>query len=90
MLNNLVKGILIGVGASAVGFYFYKANEEKVDTFLREQGFPVANQSKKNYANCTVEELMKMKEDVEDLIAERELGEDEKVIVCDIDNTVTA
>ena len=31
----LVKGIAIGVGASALGFCLYKANEEKVDAFLR-------------------------------------------------------
>lgn len=36
--NNLVKGILIGVGVSAVGFYLYKKNEEKVDSFLRGRG----------------------------------------------------
>ena len=33
----LVKGIAIGVGASALGFCLYKANEEKVDAFLRRQ-----------------------------------------------------
>ena len=34
----LVKGIAIGVGASALGFCLYKANEEKVDAFLRRHG----------------------------------------------------
>ena len=33
--NPLVKGILIGVGVSALGFCAYKHNEEKVDDFLR-------------------------------------------------------
>ena len=31
----LVKGIAIGVGASALGFCLYKANEEKVDALPR-------------------------------------------------------
>ena len=33
-MSPMVKGILIGVGVSAVGFYAYKHNEEKVDAFL--------------------------------------------------------
>ena len=32
--NPMVKGVLIGVGASLVGFAVYKHNEEKVDAFL--------------------------------------------------------
>ena len=30
----LLKGILIGVGASAAAFYLYKRHEDKVDSFL--------------------------------------------------------
>ena len=37
----LLKGILIGVGASAAAFYLYKRHEDKVDSFLRDQGFDV-------------------------------------------------
>ena len=39
--NQLVKGILIGVGASLVGFCAYKHNEDKVDDFLRRHGVNV-------------------------------------------------
>ena len=39
--NPLVKGILIGVGVSALGFCAYKHNEEKVDDFLRRHGVKV-------------------------------------------------
>lgn len=39
--NPLVKGILIGVGASVVGFCVYKHNKEKVDNFLRRHGVKV-------------------------------------------------
>ena len=39
--NSLWKGILIGVGVSAVGFYAYKKNEDKVDGFLRRHGMDI-------------------------------------------------
>ena len=35
--GSIWKGILIGVGVSAVGFYAYKKNEDKVDAFLRRE-----------------------------------------------------
>lgn len=72
--NNLVKGILIGIGVSAVGFYLYKKNEEKVDGFLRNHGMEVRSHGT-NYENMSVEELMRTKENIEDLIAEKEMQE---------------
>ena len=72
--NNLVKGILIGVGVSAVGFYLYKKNEEKVDSFLRGKGMDI-KQHGSNYETMSVEELMRTKETIEDLIAEKEMQE---------------
>ena len=72
--NNLVKGILIGVGVSAVGFYLYKKNEEKLDRFLRNRGMDI-RPSGSPYAPQTVEELMRAKETIEDLIAEKEMQE---------------
>ena len=72
--NNLVKGILIGVGVSAVGFYLYKKNEEKVDSFLRGRGMDIKPRVS-NYETMSVEELMRAKETIEDLIAEKEMQE---------------
>ena len=72
--NNLVKGILVGVGVSAVGFYLYKKNEEKVDSFLRGRGMDIKPRGS-NYETMTVEELMRTKETIEDLIAEKEMQE---------------
>ena len=72
--NSLWKGILIGVGVSAVGFYCYKKNEEKVDSFLRRQGMDIKPRGT-NYENMSVEELMRAKENIEDLIAEKEMQE---------------
>ena len=72
--NDLVKGILIGVGVSAVGFYLYKKNEEKVDNFLRGRGMDIKPRGS-NYETMSVEELMRTKETIEDLIAEKEMQE---------------
>ena len=41
MMSGFAKGLLVGLGVSAVGFYLYKKNEQKVDSFLRGHGFPV-------------------------------------------------
>ena len=72
--NSVWKGILIGVGISAVGFYAYKKNEDKVDGFLRRHGMDI-KQRGADYETMSVEELMRTKETIEDLIAEKELQE---------------
>lgn len=73
--GSIWKGILIGVGVSAVGFYAYKKNEDKVDAFLRRRGMDIKQQHGTNYETMTVEELMRTKETIEDLIAEKEMQE---------------
>ena len=73
--NGIWKGILIGVGVSAVGFYCYKKNEEKVDAFLRRHGVNVKTQGA-DYESMSVEDLMRAKETIEDLIAEKEMQEE--------------
>ncbi len=77
--NPLVKGILIGVGASVVGFCVYKHNEEKVDSFLRRHGVKVKSPAA-GFETMSVEDLMRTKETIEDLIAEKEL-QDQSVTV---------
>ena len=77
--NPLVKGILIGVGASVVGFCVYKHNEEKVDNFLRRHGVKVKSPAA-GLETMSVEDLMRTKETIEDLIAEKEL-QDQSVTV---------
>ncbi len=77
--NPLVKGILIGVGASVVGFCMYKHNEEKVDNFLRRHGVKVKSPAA-GFETMSVEDLMRTKETIEDLIAEKEL-QDQSVTV---------
>ena len=68
------KGILIGVGISAVGFYAYKKNEDRVDAFLRRHGMDIKPRVA-DYETMSVEELMRTKETLEDLIAEKEMQE---------------
>lgn len=77
--NPLVKGILIGVGASVVGFCVYKHNEEKVDNFLRRHGVKVKSPAA-GFETMSVEDLMRTKETIEDLIVEKEL-QDQSVTV---------
>ena len=66
--------IAIGVGASALGFCLYKANEEQVDAFLRRHGINVKTPSA-GFDTMSVEDLMRAKENIEDLIAEKEMQE---------------
>ena len=77
--NPLVKGILIGVGASLVGFCAYKHNEDKVDDFLRRHGVKVKSPAA-GFETMSVEDLMRTKETIEDLIAEKEM-QDQSVTV---------
>ncbi len=83
VFNGFVKGAIIGVGISAVAFYAYKRNEDKVDDFLRSHGVPIKQAKAKDYSDMTLEELMQVKEDVEDIIAEREINGSEEVIICE-------
>ena len=77
--NPLVKGVLIGVGASLVGFCAYKHNEDKVDDFLRRHGVNVKSPAA-GFETMSVEDLMRTKETIEDLIAEKEM-QDQSVTV---------
>ena len=77
--NPLVKGILIGVGVSAVGFCAYKHNEEKADNFLRRHGVNVKSPAA-GFETMSVEDLMRTKETIEDLFAEKEM-QDQSVTV---------
>ncbi|MBQ7488791.1 MAG: hypothetical protein IJT77_14975 [Clostridia bacterium] len=77
--SNILKGVLIGVGASLVGFAIYKSNEEKADEFLRRHGIAVKTPGT-GFDAMSVEDLMRTKENIEDILAEREL-QDQSVTV---------
>ena len=57
----------------------YKHNEEKVDNFLRRHGVKVKSPAA-GFETMSVEDLMRTKETIEDLIAEKKL-QDQSVTV---------
>ena len=67
-------GAAVGVGTVAVGYYLYKKNQSKVDSFLRKRGINIKTSSEAIYDNMALEELVTTKEHLEDLIAEKELS----------------
>ena len=69
-------GAVAGVGAVAVTYYLYKKNQNKIDDFLRKQGINVKSSNQTNYESMSLEALVTVKENLEDLIAEKELGAD--------------
>ncbi len=69
-----VTGLAVGVGAAALGFYLYKKNQNRVDEWLRGQGINVPKGDATATAGMSVEDLMREKERLEDLIAEREMA----------------
>ena len=73
-----LAGFLAGLGAAAVGFYAYKKNQDKVDSFLSKQGIKVPGKSGRDSSSMSLEELVGEKERLEDLIAEKELAPEEK------------
>jgi len=73
-----VTGFVIGLGAAAAGFYFYKKNQKRVDEWLRKQGIELPASSGGDYHALTLGELVREKEQLEDLIAEREYAADEE------------
>ncbi len=81
-MNGLIKGIAIGLGVSAVGLYLYKKNEGKVDSFLSSHGVPVCDHDDQDLNDLSLEDLMNLKEDIEDIIAEREMLAEDDVVVC--------
>jgi hypothetical protein len=68
-----VTGFAVGLGAAALGIYLYKKNRQHVDQWLRQQGINVPESPSKHADALSMEELVREKERLEDLIAEREL-----------------
>lgn len=73
-----VTGFVIGLGAAAAGFYFYKKNQKQVDEWLRNQGIDLPAAPAGDYNAMTLEELVREKENLEDIIAEREFAATEE------------
>lgn len=73
-----VTGFVVGVGVSALGFYLYKKNEAQIDEWLRSQAINLPGRQTKDPAGKSLEELLREKERLEDLIAEHEAAEKSK------------
>ena len=75
-----MTGFIVGVGVASLGLYLYKKNESRIDEWLRSQSInlPIPGLQKKDQSGMSLEELMREKERLEDLIAEREAAEKAK------------
>jgi hypothetical protein len=78
--SDHVTGFVVGMGVAAMGFYMYKKNEAQIDEWLRGQSinFPFTGFQAKDSSGKSLEELLREKERLEDLIAEREMAEKSK------------
>ena len=72
-----VTGFVAGIGVSALGFYLYKRNQSKVDAFLGNHGIQLSSPLEKDPQSMTLKELILAKEELEDLIAEKEFDQKE-------------
>ena len=71
-------GFAIGIGTSALGFYLYKKNQAKVDQFLRDRGIEISSFMDNDPKTMSVKELVRAKEELEDIIAEKEYEADQE------------
>lgn len=71
--SDQVTGFVVGLGAAALGFYVYKQNQQQVDEWLRQQGIQMPSSGGTDEKSMSLEELMREKERLEDIIAEREM-----------------
>lgn len=67
-----VTGFVVGAGTAVLGFYLYKQNQQRVDEWLRQQGIQLPSGSVRDERNASLADLIREKERLEDLIAERE------------------
>lgn len=71
--NDHMSGFVFGVGAAAAAYYFYRKNQPQVDEFLRKQGIELPDLAlERDLSTLSLNELVREKERLEDLIAERE------------------
>ena len=75
--SHHVTGFAAGLGLSGRGFYLYKKNQAMVDQFLSDHGIQVSSLLERDPQSMTLKELIKAKEDLEDMIAEREYEQSE-------------
>lgn len=70
--DKFLVGAAAGLGLAVAGYVIYKKNQDKIDSFLRDQGLNIPVAAGSGYEDMTLEDLMLNKERLEDLIAEKE------------------
>jgi len=81
MKTEHMTGFVVGLGAAAVGYYFYSKNKTQVDQFLKEHGIDMPSSPVVDVASLSLEQLILEKERLEDTIAEREMTQHESAAV---------
>ena len=78
--SDHVTGFVVGLGVASMGLYMYKNHEAQINEWLRSQSinFPFPGFQAKEKSGLSLEELLREKERLEDLIAEREMAEKAK------------
>ena len=71
--TDQVTGFVVGIGAAALGLYMYKRNQNQIDDWLRQQGIAMPESGGSTKNDMTLEDLIREKERLEDVIAEREM-----------------
>jgi hypothetical protein len=74
--SDHVTGFIVGLGVASLGFYMYKRNETQINEWLRRQSIncPFPGFKAKDESGKSLEDLLREKERLEDLIAEREMA----------------
>lgn len=78
-----VTGFVVGVGVAATGYYVYMKNKDKVDAFLIKNGINVNTAKTDDLSVLTLEELLLKKEQVEDIIAEKEMEIEQQPVITE-------
>lgn len=78
-----VTGFVVGVGVAATGYYVYMKNKDKVDAFLIKNGINVNTAKTDDLSTLTLEELLLKKEQVEDIIAEKEMEIEQQPVITE-------
>ena len=72
--SDHMTGFVLGLGSAAMLFYAYRKNQPQIDEWLRQQGISLPATCTEDPSTWTLEQLIREKERLEDLIAERELA----------------
>lgn len=72
--SDHIIGFLLGIGASALGYQYYKKNKTAIDSIIDDIRKPRQPVEDEAVSDLSLEELLLMKERLEDLIAEHESG----------------